>query len=82
MRQEEDVWGVAASRIRVESFEAAGEELELVSNPEERVLTVDGLRVCGSEQPLERLGEAEGQHYVVRAKRLDGDLWEIEANPL
>jgi hypothetical protein len=82
MRQEEDVWGVAASRIRVESFEAAGEELELVSNPEERVLTVDGLRVFGSEQALERLGEAEGQHYVVRAKRLDGDLWEIEANPL
>jgi hypothetical protein len=82
VRQEEEVWGVAASRIRVESFEAAGDELELVSNPDERVLTVDGLRVFGSEAALERLGEAEGQHYVVRARRLDGDLWEIEANPL
>jgi hypothetical protein len=46
------------------------------------VLTVDGLRVFGSEAALERLGEAEGRHYVVRAKRLDGDLWEIEADPL
>jgi hypothetical protein len=82
VRQEGDVWGIAASRIRVESFEAAGNELELVSTAEERVLTVDGLRVFGSEQALERLGEAEAKHYVVRASRLDGSLWEIEANPL
>jgi hypothetical protein len=82
VRQEDDVWGVAASRIRVESFEAAGEQLELVNTTDERVLTVDGLRVFGSEQALERVGEAEARHYVVRATRLDGDLWEIEANSL
>jgi hypothetical protein len=82
VRQAEDVWGVAASSIRVETFEAAGDELELVSTAEDRVLTVDGARVFGSEQALERVGEAEGRHYVVRATRLDGDLWEIEANPL
>jgi len=82
VRQEEDVWGVAASRIRVEELEAAGDEFELVATADERVLTVDGVRVFGSEQALERIGEAEGQHYVVRATRLDGDLWEIEANPL
>jgi hypothetical protein len=82
VRQEDDVWGVGANRIRVESFEAAGDELELVTSPDERVLTVDGSRVFGSEQALERIGESEGQHYVVRAKRLDGDFWEIEADPL
>jgi hypothetical protein len=82
VRQEDDVWGVAASGIRVESFEAVGEEIELVTTADERVLTVDGSRVFGSEQALERLGQAEGQHYVVRARRLDGDLWEIEADPL
>ncbi|HSC49453.1 MAG TPA: hypothetical protein VLD16_04245, partial [Gaiellaceae bacterium] len=82
VRQEGDSWGVAASRIRVESFEAAGDELELVAGADERVLRVDGSRVFGSEKALERLGEAEGQHYVVRARRLDGDLWEIEADPL
>lgn len=82
VRQEDDVWGVGAGRIRVERFEAAGDELELVSTAEDRVLTVDGARVFGSEAALERLGEAEGQHYVVRARRLDGDLWEIEADPL
>jgi hypothetical protein len=82
VRQEDDVWGVAASRIRVEAFEAAGDELELVATAEERVLTVDGQRVFGSEPALERIGEAEGRHYVARARRLDGDLWEIEADPL
>ena len=82
VRQDDDVWGVAASRIRVEQFEAAGDELELVATADERVLTVDGLRVFGSEQALQRIGEAAGQHYVVRARRLDGDLWEIEADPL
>jgi hypothetical protein len=82
VRQEDDVWGVGASGIRVESFEAVGEELELVTTADERVLTVDGSRAFGSEQALERLGEAEGREYVVRATRLDGDLWEIEANPL
>jgi hypothetical protein len=82
VRQDGDVWAVAARRIRVESFEAQGDELELVSTPEERTLTVDGSRVFGSEAALERVGEAEGQHYVVRAKRLDGDSWEIEADPI
>ena len=82
LRREDDVWGVGANRIRVESFEAAGDELELVATADERVLTVDGSRVFGSEQALERIGQAEGQHYVVRATRLDGDLWEIEADPL
>ncbi len=82
VRRDADVWAVAARRIRVQSFEAAGDELELVNTADERVLTVDGFRVFGSERALERLGEAEGPHYVVRAERLDGDLWEIEANPL
>ena len=82
VRREEDLWSVAASRIRVETFQAAGDELELVAGADERVLTVDGSRVFGTEKALEQLGEAEGRHYVVRATRLDGDLWEVEADPL
>jgi hypothetical protein len=27
-------------------------------------------------------GERQGADYVVRATRLDGDLWEVEATPL
>ena len=36
----------------------------------------------GSARELERLGETEGTEYVVLAKRLDGDLWEVEASAL
>ena len=38
-----------------------------------------GADVAGT---LERLGETQGNEYVVRARRLDGDLWEVEATPL
>jgi hypothetical protein len=31
---------------------------------------------------LERLGQAEGPEFVVRARRLDGSLWEVEATAL
>ena len=49
---------------------------------EGRVLRIDGRTTLGSAPALERLGETEGTEYVVRAKRLDGELWEVEATPL
>ena len=30
----------------------------------------------------ERIGRAGGASYVVRARRLEGDLWEVQADPL
>jgi hypothetical protein len=33
-------------------------------------------------EDLERLGQAHGTEYVVRATRLDDDVWEVEANAL
>ena len=47
-----------------------------------RTLTVDGRTTLGHAPALERIGETEGTEYVVRAERLDGDLWEVEATPL
>ena len=82
VRQREDVWAVAARRIAVASFRAEGEELELVVTDEGRTLTVDGERAFGSVPELERIGREQGERYVVRAKRLDEDAWEIEADPL
>jgi hypothetical protein len=82
VRQRENVWAVAARRVRVAEFEAAGETIELVEAEGGRTLTVDGARSFGSVAELERLGRAEGEHYVVRATRLDGDTWEIQADPL
>ncbi len=82
VRRGGDVWAVAARLVQVAELEAPGDELQLVVNEGERALTVDGERTFGSLPPLERLGEAEGASYVVRARRLDDSLWEVEASPL
>jgi hypothetical protein len=82
VRQQEDVWAVAARRVRVAAFEADGNELELVASDAGRMLSVDGERAFGSVGELEEIGRGEGEHYVVRARRLDDHLWEVEADPL
>ncbi|HKG43272.1 MAG TPA: hypothetical protein VKB10_03375 [Gaiellaceae bacterium] len=82
VRQRGGVWAVAAQRVRVAEFEADGEAIELVNAGEGRTLTLDGARSFGSIPELERLGLEQGEHHVVRARRLDGDLWEIQADPL
>jgi hypothetical protein len=72
-RVDGDLWGVQARRIRVlEIPDQAGDSLELTSEG----LRVDGQRVFGSVKELEGLGD------VVRAERLDGNLWEVRASAL
>jgi hypothetical protein len=76
-------WAVAASRIVVDEVPGLrGDEAELVVTREARTLHVDGRPTFGSAPALERAGEAHGPEYVVRASRLDGELWEIAASPL
>jgi hypothetical protein len=82
VRREDDIWAVAARRIQVADAEAPGDELELIVSGGERTLTVDGERTFGSVPELERLGERQGPEYVVRARRLDERLWEVEASAL
>jgi hypothetical protein len=82
VRRGADTWAVAARRVEVAEFEVQGDELQLVVNAGERVLSVDGERAFGSVPELERLGEREGDSYVVRARRLDERLWEVEVSPL
>jgi Fe2+ transport system protein FeoA len=83
VRKGPDTWAVAASRIAIASIPGlTGDEAELTSTHEGRVLRVDGQTTMGSVRQLERLGATEGTQYVVLAKRLDGDLWEVEATAL
>ena len=82
VRREADTWAVAARRVQVVEAQAPGDEIELVANADERSLTVDGERSFGSVPELERIGERLGPTYVVRARRLDNRLWEVEANAL
>jgi hypothetical protein len=83
VRRGPTTWAVAASRIAiVEVSGLRGDEAELVVTREGRTLHVDGRPTFGSAPALERAGEAQGGEYVVRATRLDGELWEVEATPL
>jgi hypothetical protein len=83
VRRGPTAWAVAASRIAiVEVPGLRGDEAELVVTREGRTLHVDGRPTFGSAPALERAGEAQGGEYVVRATRLDGQLWEVEATPL
>jgi hypothetical protein len=83
VRRGPTTWAVAASRIAIVEVEGLrGDEAELVVTRETRTLHVDGRPVFGSAPALERAGQAAGAEYVVRATRVDGDLWEVEAAPL
>jgi hypothetical protein len=73
----EALWVVAGRQIEVVELPGlAGEELELVLHRGERTFLVDGERGFGGLPSLER------PDHVVRARRLDGELWEVEATPL
>jgi hypothetical protein len=83
VRRGPTTWAVAASRIQVVRVAGlTGDHAELVVTRDGRSLHVDGLATLGRAPALERIGEAEGTEYVVRADRLDGDLWEVQATPL
>ena len=84
VRRDARFWGVAARRIEVAELPGvSGDELELSVNEGERALRMDGMPSFSSLPALERLAEQRGLvAYVLRAQRLDGDLWEVQAAPL
>jgi hypothetical protein len=83
VRRGPTTWAVAAVKIAVaEARGLEGERAELVVTADAATLTVDGRTSTAHVPTFEKAGEAHGRTYVVRAERLDGDLWEIEALPL
>ncbi len=82
-RRDGTTWAVGASSIVVLAAAGLeGGELELVVTGSGRALHVDGRPSFDPAPAFERAGEAEGPEYVVRANRLTGDLWEVEATAL
>ena len=73
-RQRDDLWAVQARKIEVRTLRNSpeGDAIELTPDG----LFVDGERAFGSVPELEGLGD------VVRAERLDGDLWEVKTSRL
>jgi hypothetical protein len=80
-RPPDGLWVVAARRIQVIELEEQvdGDELLLTVNGGERTLDVDGSRAFGGLPRLERLAAGD---CVVTARRIDGQLWEVEIAPL
>lgn len=82
-RQDGGIWAVGASAIVVlEQAGLEGQAVELVVTREGRALHLDGRPSFAPAATFERAGEQEGPEYVVRANRLAGDLWEVEATAL
>jgi hypothetical protein len=59
-----------------------GDAVELTRTAEGTTLAIDDMRSVGKIDALEARGEHEGPEYVVRAERLDANLWEIHAAAL
>jgi hypothetical protein len=74
VKREGGLWAVGARRVElVELPGVEGQEIELSNHGDDRSLVVDGERAFGSIPQLERPG------YVVRARRVDGELWEVDS---
>ena len=83
VRRGGSLWGVAGRRITlVREPGLEGEEAELVVAEAGRTLTIDGVQHVARAPALESAGAAEAGEFVVRATRLDEDVWEVEVTPL
>ncbi len=83
VRRDGDLWAVGARRIQVAEVPGlAGDEAELVVRPDGSVLRVDGETTLRQAPGLDQVGAELGPERVVRAWRVVGDLWEVEATPL
>ena len=83
VRKGDDTWAVAANSIETATIEdeVEGDTVELAYQQGESTLLVDGAPAFGSLASFEDLAEGLDA-YVVRASRLDGDLWEVKVTPL
>jgi hypothetical protein len=83
VRKDGDRFAVGVVGIDVAELpETEGDALTLTVRDGGRDLTVDGELRSGSSQALERLGAGVAKSFVVRAERLQGDLFEVRVDRL
>ena len=84
LRQDADVWSVAAKRVQVVEVpeEVDGDEIQLVVSDESRTVLVDDLPSSATIPSLEAFAAEQFGSFVVRASRLDDLLWEVTVIPL
>lgn len=83
IRKGERTWALAANAITVATIadEVDGDTIELAVQDGERTLIVDGVETFGSLPEFEQLA-GNDDAYVLRAARLDENLWEVKVVPL
>jgi hypothetical protein len=84
LRQDADVWSVAAKRVQVVEVpeHVEGDEIQLVVTDETRTLVVDDMPSSASVPSLEAFAAEQFGSFVLRASRLDDLLWEVTVIPL
>jgi hypothetical protein len=84
LRQDADVWSVAAKRVQVVEVpeQVDGDEIQLVVADEARTLVVDDIPSSASIPSLEAFAAEQFGSFVLRASRLDDLLWEVTVIPL
>ena len=80
----DELWVVGASAISVLELrgDPDGDAIEIVRDRGGVSTRIDGLPTLADVPELEKLGAARAETYVVRARRLDGRLFEVEVDPL
>ena len=83
VRRQGSTWVVAGRGIEVAELarDPGGDEVELAFDGRERTVRVDGEPTLAPVPELEALG-ARHAAYVVRARRLEGAIWEVEVTAL
>jgi hypothetical protein len=84
LRQDEDVWSVAAMRVTVVEVpeDIPGDKVELAVNDGERTIRVDDAVSKADLPTLETFASEQFGSFVLRATRLDDTLWEVTVHPL
>jgi len=84
LRQDADIWSVAAKRVQVVEVpeHVEGDELQLVVTDEARTLVVDDMPSSASIPSLEAFAAEQFGSFVLHASRLDDVLWEVTVIPL
>ena len=84
LRQDADVWSVAAKRVQVVEVpeHVDGDEIQLVVTDETRTLVVDDMPSSASIPSLEAFAAEQFGSFVLHASRLDDVLWEVTVIPL
>lgn len=84
LRQDADVWTVAAKRVQVLQVpeRVDGDEIQLVVTDETRTLLVDEAQSMTSIPSIEAFAAEQFGSFVLRASRLDDLLWEVTVIPL